>query len=303
MGILNDISYLLTDALELGLIWSLLALGIFVSFKILDYADMTCESSFALGGAVSATLIINGVNPFIALLCGSISSFLAGIITGLLHVKLKIPALLSGIITMIGLYSINLRVMMNKANLSLINQDTIFSLININFSTPQIGRIIVSVVLVIFIFFVLYYFFGTEIGMSLRATGMNMNMAKASGINTSIMIVIGLGISNGLIGLSGALLTQSQGFADINMGRGVIIIGLAAIIIGEVIFGKRTFKNRLISTILGTFLYYVLLGVAMRLGLDPNDLKLLSAILIIVILASPLIKKKIINKNRGVNHA
>lgn len=302
--LLNDITYLLTDALELGLIWSLLALGIFVSFKVLDYADMTCESSFALGGATCATMIINGFDPFVALICGSLASFLAGIVTGLLHVKLKIPALLSGIITMIGLYSINLRVMMNKANLSLINQDTIFSLINLNLSIPQYGRIIISLIIVLVIFFVMYYFFGTEIGMSLRATGMNMNMAKASGINTSVMIVLGLGISNGLIGLGGGLLTQSQGFADINMGKGVIIIGLAAIIVGEVIFGKRSFKNRLISTILGTFLYYILLGIAMRLGLDPNDLKLLSAILIIIILASPLLKKQLLsNKNRGAQHA
>ena len=155
-------------------------------------------------------MIINGFDPFVALICGSLASFLAGIITGLLHVKLKIPALLSGIITMIGLYSINLRVMMNKANLSLINQDTIFSLINLNLSIPQYGRIIISLIIVLVIFFVMYYFFGTEIGMSLRATGMNMNMAKASGINTSVMIVLGLGISNGLIGLGGGLLAISR---------------------------------------------------------------------------------------------
>ena len=300
MDLFNNIGYLLIDAIELGLIWCLLSLGIYISFRVLDYADMTCESSFTLGAATSTTMILNSINPFIALFCGALSGAIAGIITGLLHVKLKIPALLAGIITMIGLYSVNLRIM-KMANLSLINASTIFSNFYNSTISNQYVRIIISVILVIIFFLILYYFFGTEIGMSLRATGMNINMAKAEGINTSVMIIVGLAISNSLIGLSGGLAAQAQGFADINMGRGVIIIGLASIIIGEAVFGKRTFKNCLISTILGTLLYYILLGIAIRIGFDPNDLKLLSSILIVMILSLPLIKSYTKNHKKGGN--
>jgi len=296
MDILNKIIYILKDAIELGLIWSIMALGIFISFRILNIADLTAEGSITLGSAISIHLIIDGLNSFLALLLAIIGGFIVGIITGLLHTKLKIPAILAGIISMTGLYSINLRVL-GKAAIYLDKEKTIYTLFKTFINDNFLAKVLMSLIIVIIIFLILYYFFGTEIGMDLRAAGMNQKMAKSQGINTDLMIILGLGIANGLIALSGAMFSQAQRNANMDLGKGTIVIGLASIIIGEVLFGKRSFKNSLISVILGSIIFNAIIGIAIALGLNPNDLKLIQAIIITIILALPLIEKKIKRKN------
>lgn len=308
-----DIIGVLQTALMLGLIWGLLALGVFISYRILDFADLTAEGSFTTGAAITAVLIFAKVNPFIAIIIAFLCGAITGIITGLLNVKFKIPGLLSGIITMTALYSINLAIM-GRANYGIDRNKTIYTGmidfleklfskvfgeniandLQMTLLNPSMwGKTIIALIVVLIVALLMYWFFGTEIGMAIRATGMNPNMSRAQGVNTSRMIVVGLALSNGLIALSGALLSQQQCFADSNMGRGTIVIGLAAVIVGEAIFGKRTFKNWLISVILGSIFYYILTGVAVKIGIDPNNMKLLSAILIVVVLVFPLISKQI----------
>ncbi|MDD3999822.1 MAG: ABC transporter permease [Bacilli bacterium] len=302
MEFLESIYYIFQDGLELGLIWSLMTLGIFISFRVLNISDLTAEGTLTLGSAIALALIINDVPPVIATIIAFIGGFIAGVITGILHTKLKIPAILAGIISMTGLYTINLRVLGKAAIYT--DANTIYSFARSLFEQAFIAKTITTLVVVIIIFFILYWFFGTEIGMSLRATGMNQKMARAQGINTHLMIILGLGIANALIALSGALSAQSMKSANMDIGKGTIVIGLASIIIGEVIFGKRSFKNWLISVILGSIVYQSLVGVAIALGLDPNDLKLLQAILIAFILSLPLIKKSIKSRKKEVaNHA
>lgn len=297
---MEGVLYILKDAIELGLIWSIMTLGIFISFRILDLADLTAEGTVTLGSAIGTALILSNIPPVIATIIALIGGFIAGAITGILHTKLKIPAILAGIIVMTGLYSVNLRIM-GKASIYLGDMDTIYTYIRNIFDDPFVTKAITTFIVVIFLFFILYWFFGTEIGMSLRATGMNQKMARAQGINTDVMIILGLAIANALIAVSGALSAQSAKSANMDIGKGTIVIGLASIIIGEVIFGKRSFKNWLISVILGSIIYQALVGVAIALGLDPNDLKLLQAILIAIILSLPFIKKSIISKkNREV---
>lgn len=290
MNFFEYLFYIVKDAVELGLIWSLMALGIFISFRILNYADLTVEGSITLGSAISISLILSGVNSFLALFISMIGGFIAGAITGVLHTKLKIPAILAGIISMTGLYSINLRVM-GKAAIYLGDENTIYSFLRSIINDQFVAKASTSLVVVILIFFVLYWFFGTEIGMSLRATGMNPKMARAQGINTDIMIILGLAIANALVSLSGGLVAQSQRNANMDLGKGTIVIGLASIIIGEVIFGKRSFKNWLISVILGSIVFNAIIGIAIQFGMNPNDLKLIQAILIAIILALPLLQK------------
>ena len=314
--------YILIDMFKTGLPYALLALGIFISYRVLDVADLSCEGSFTLGGALSAVLLVLGWNPFLATMMGVLAGFLAGIITGLIHTKLKITALLSGIITMTGLFSINL-VIMGLApsvtvnvidgvkNVQVVYSDSGYSaLVNLNgyningepiqkiydtflaiFSKNNYNMIFISLLIVVTVGFVAYWFFGTEIGMSLRATGINPNMARAQGINTNAMIILGLGISNALIALSGSLFAQTQKSASSTMGVGVLVIGLASIIIGEGIFGKRTFKNWLISVLLGAVLYYLIVVVAIQLGLPSYYQKLLYALLILIVLAIPQLRK------------
>ena len=314
--------YILIDMFKTGLPYALLALGIFISYRVLDVADLSCEGSFTLGGALSAVLLVLGWNPFLATMMGVLAGFLAGIITGLIHTKLKITALLSGIITMTGLFSINL-VIMGLApsvtvnvidgvkNVQVVYSDSGYSaLVNLNgyningepiqkiydtflaiFSKNNYNMIFISLLIVVIVAFVAYWFFGTEIGMSLRATGINPNMARAQGINTNAMIILGLGISNALIALSGSLFAQTQKSASSTMGVGVLVIGLASIIIGEGIFGKRTFKNWLISVLLGAVLYYLIVVVAIQLGLPSYYQKLLYALLILIVLAIPQLRK------------
>lgn len=304
MVFFEQIFYILQDGIELGLIWSIMTLGIFISFRVLNFPDLTAEGTVTLGSAIAISLIINNVSPVMATLIALFGGFIAGMITGILHTKLKIPPILAGIISMTGLYSINLRVM-GKASIYLGDLNTVYTFFRNLINEPFISKALTTLIVVILIFFILYWFFGTEIGMSIRATGMNPKMSSAQGINTNVMIILGLAISNALIAVSGALSAQSAKSANMDIGKGTIVIGLASIILGEVIFGKRSFKNWLISVILGSIIYQALVGIAIALGLNPNDLKLLQAILIAFILALPLIKKSFLSskKNEVINNA
>ena len=310
--------YILIDMFRFGLPYAILALGIFISYRVLDVADLSCEGTFTLGGALSSVLLVLGVNPFLATLIGMSAGFIAGVITGLIHTKLKITALLSGIITMTGLFSINMVIMgfapsvskigdevilkystsgysanvyLNGLNVSGNKIQTIYESFLAIFSKNNYNMIFISLLIVLLIGLVVYWFFGTEIGMSIRSTGINPNMSRAQGINTNAMVILGLGISNDLISLSGALFAQTQGNASNQMGVGVLVIGLASIIIGEGVFGKRTFKNWMISVLLGAILYYLIIVIAIQLGLPSHYQKLLYALLILIVLAVPRLRK------------
>lgn len=290
---------ILTDSFQEGLVWAIMALGIFISFRVLDFADLTSEGTLTLGAAIAAILIIKGVNPLLATIIAFFGGMLAGTITGLLHTKLKIPGILAGIITMTGLYSVNLKVM-GKASLYIGDNKTVFSYINMLFDNRALSKTLTALLVVIIIFLVLYWFFGTEIGMSVRTTGMNQKMSKSLGINTDLMIILGLALANGLVALSGSLIAQKMASSNMDIGKGTIVIGLASIIIGEAIIGKKSFKVWLIAIIVGSFVYQLLIAIAINLlGMNPNDLKLLQAILVAIILGMPLITKAI--KNRKVN--
>ena len=274
-----------------GLLWALLALGVYITFRVLDIADLSVEGSFPLGAAVVATALVNGYGMLIAFFLAAIAGALAGIVTGFFTTRLKIPALLAGILTMIGLYSVNLHVM-GKANVALLRVDTIFSYAESFGMSATVAMLTVGVVAAVFIGCLMYWFFGTEIGTAIRATGCNSQMARAQGVNTNRMIVLGLLISNALVALSGALVAQSNGFADVGMGTGTIVIGLASVIIGEVLFGTKSFKNCLISVILGSIVYRLVIAVVLQLGMPPNDLKLFTALLVALALSMPLIREK-----------
>jgi putative ABC transport system permease protein len=282
---------LIISTVAQGLLWSVMAIGLYLTFRTLNIADLSVEGSFPLGGAVAAVLLSANHNPATAICAAGIAGMLAGAATGLLHTKLKIPALLAGILTMIALYSVNLRVM-GKANLSLLNTDTVYtSLAFLNLS-PNMTTFVVGLVIAVFIPVLLYLFFGTEIGMALRATGNNPQMIRAMGVNTDNMLLLGLVISNGLVAVAGAFIAQSNGFADVGMGVGTIVIGLASVIIGEVLFGSKDFKNSLISVVLGSIVYRIVIAVVLYLGMPPNDLKLLTAVLVALALSLPLFKTK-----------
>lgn len=304
---MEQIYYILIDTLQLGLPYCLLALGIFLSYRQLDFADLGAEGTFTLGGAVVAVCLYNALDPFTSTLIATLSGFAAGIVTGILHTKFRIPGLLSGIITMTGLFSINMFIMglatnntsgyasnvyLNQLNVNGETIKTLFDSLSI-FNNRFYNIIFVELLLVIVIVFAIYYFFGTEIGMSIRSTGMNPKMSRAQGISTNLMIILGLGLSNALISMSGSLFTQVNGSASNTMGVGVLVIGLSSIIIGEAIFGKRTFKNWIISVSLGAIVYYLIVRVAIALGLPNYLLKLLYALLITFVLLLPLIKSKI----------
>ena len=288
----------LYSALAQGTLWGIMALGVYITFRILDIADLSCDGTFALGGCISAILITRGVNPFVTLLFALVGGMLAGLVTGWLHTKLMIPAILAGILTMIALWSVNIRVM-GGPNVSLLGEDTAFTKVMDLLGVDQtLATLVVGVNIGIIVIAALYWFFGTELGCSLRATGCNPNMSRAQGINTNMNKVLGLMISNGLVGLSSALLTQYQGFADVNMGRGSIVIGLAAVIIGEAIFGRifRNFALRLLAVIFGSILYYLVLQIVIWMGIDTDLLKMLSAIVVALFLAFPYWKGKYFNK-------
>lgn len=276
-----------------GLMWSMLAIGVFLSFRVLDVPDMTCEGSFPLGAAIAASLISAEASPLWAVLGAMAGGILAGSVTGVLYTKLKIPAILSGILTMIALYSINLHVM-GKANISLLREDTIFSLTaGIFHVSPSVASFIVPTLFILIIAAFIYWFFGTELGMCIRATGDNPQMVRAQGVDTDSMIILGLCLSNGLIGLCGAVVAQNNGFADVGMGIGTIVIGLASVIIGEVILGADSFSSSLMAVILGSVIYRIVIAVVLYLGMPPNDLKLFTAIIVMIALALPLIKDKV----------
>ena len=280
--------YSLPGALAQGLIWGIMAIGVAITYKILDYADLTVDNSLCTGGAVAAICIIGGMDPLLSLVFAMLAGALAGLCTGLLHTVLGIPAILSGILTQLALYSINMHIM-GKSNLTI--SRTQYDLL---LTSAQIPRaILVSGLFVLVLVIVLYWFFGTQLGCAIRATGNNEHMARAQGISTNRMKVLGLMLSNALVGLSGALLAQYQGNADINMGRGAIVIGLAAVVIGGALLGRReNFALRLATTALGGVVYYAILAVVIWAGLSTSDLKLFSAVAVTVFLSAPHLKKK-----------
>lgn len=280
----------LPGAVAQGLIWGIMAIGVYITFRILDIADLTVDGTLCTGGAVCIMMMQSGHNVWVSLLVALIAGLLAGMVTGLLHTFMGIPAILAGILTQLGLYSVNLKIM-GKSNQA-INVDKFDLLVSLRYiKNVPIYRntiLLVAVIIVVLIAF-LYWFFGTELGCSLRATGCNDRMSRAQGINTDFNRVLGLMISNGLVTFSGALLSQYQGFADINMGRGAIVIGLAAVIIGEALFGKifHNFGFRLLGVALGSIVYYFVLQIVIWLGIDTDLLKLLSAAVVAVFLAIP----------------
>ena len=282
-------------AIAQGLVWGIMAIGVYITFRILDVADLTVDGSLATGGAVCVMLIRAGMNPWLALVCATLAGMLAGLVTGLFHTRCGIPAILAGILTQLALYSVNLRIMGGKANqaVSVDKYDLLLSQRYVRELTPD-NPLPLLIVFTAAVIAVLYWFFGTEKGCSLRATGNNPHMARAQGINTNSNIVLGLMLSNGLVALSGALLSQYQGSSDVNMGRGAIVIGLAAVIIGEVVFGKLfvNFGLKLLAVSIGADIYYIVLQIVLQLGLNTNDLKLITALIVALFLSVPYWKGK-----------
>ena len=286
----------LPGAVSQGLVWGIMALGVYVTYRILDVADLTVDGSLATGGAVCVMLIRAGVNPWVALLAALVVGGLAGLVTALLHTKCGIPAILAGILTQLALYSVNLRILTGKANQP-VSVDKYPLLVSQRYVRELSLRnpILLIVVIIAFIIMVLYWFFGTEKGCSIRATGANKSMARANGINPDNDIILGLIITNALVALSGALIAQYQGSVDVNMGRGAIVIGLAAVIIGEVVFKKIrvNFAGRLTFVTLGAVIYYIVIQITLLLGLNTNDLKLITAVIVGLFLALPYWKGKV----------
>ena len=279
----------LPGAVVLGLIWGLMALGVYITYKILDIPDLTVDGSFATGGIVAGILIVNGANFILAILVAFIAGLLCGLITGLLHTLLGIPAILAGILTQMALWSVNLLINQGSSNTSISSRsyEVIFAQVNIWDALWKMG-IVVAIIIGL-----LYVFFGTELGASIRATGNNQKMSKAQGINTKLNIVIGLALSNGIVALAGALLAQYQGFADINMGRGAIVIGLCAVVVGSLLMSKiaKNFAVRLLAVVVGGIVYYIIFQTVVFIGLDPNMLKMLAAIIVVLFLGIPYIKR------------
>ena len=297
----------LPGAVAQGLIWGIMAIGVYLTFRILDIADLTVDGSLGTGGAVCIMLMLSGQNVWVAMAGATAAGMAAGLATGILHTFMGIPAILAGILTQISLWSINLRIMSGKSNLPLLKLKTLISSVGDSLGITQAqASILVGVAAAVLIVAVLYWFFGTELGCSLRATGCNPNMSRAQGINTDFCKVLGLMVSNGLVALSSALLAQYQGFADVNMGRGAIVIGLAAVIIGEAIFSRifRNFALRLLSVAFGSILYYLVLQTVIWMGIDTDLLKLLSALVVAIFLAIPTWKSRYFSKpvRKGGNH-
>lgn len=289
MEIFSQLFSALPGSVSQGLIWGIMAIGVYITYRILDVADLTVDGSFATGGAVAVVLILNGCNLWLAMIAAFVAGLLAGAITGLLHTLMGIPPILAGILTQLSLYSINLKIM-GKANQSInVNQtDLLVSLRWVKEFAFHNPLITVGIVLIVLIA-ILYWFFGTEMGCAIRATGSNLNMSRAQGINTNLNKVLGIMLSNGLVAFSGAFLAQYQGFADVKMGQGAIVIGLAAVIIGEALFGKifKNFALRLLSVAFGSIIYYIVVQAVITMGLDANLLKLLSAAIVAIFLAVP----------------
>ena len=302
----------LPGAATQGMIWGVMAIGLYITYKVLEVSDLTVDGSFCTGGAVCVMMMLAGYSVWVAMLAAMVVGMLCGLVTGFFHTKCGIPAILSGILTQLGLWSVNLAIMGMKANQAL-NVNNFDLLVNLRFlQEVQKGTrpfyqhpLLVVGIFTAVIIGILYWFFGTELGASIRATGANPNMARAQGINTNFNIVLGLAVANGLVALSGALLSQYQGFAEINMGRGAIVIGLAAIIIGDVAFSKifRNFALKLSAVSIGAIIYYVVLQfVVSVLSINTNYLKLLSAAIVAVFLAVPYWKQQYFHKKGKVNH-
>ncbi len=298
-------------AVSQGILWGIMALGVYITFKILDFADMTVDGSFALGGCTCALLIVSGVNPLIAVLVATVAGSIAGLLTGFLTTKLKIPGILAGILVQLALYSINLHVLggpnqpLSRANKTVVNW--VNNALNLGdvfpVSATSIASLIVGIIYTAVIIAILYWFFGTEIGSAIRATGDNGAMSRAQGINTDSMQILALMIANGLVALSGALVMQQQRFGDVSMGIGTIVIGLASIIIGEVIFGKRFgFWWSLLGVVFGSIIYRVIIAIVLQMGMKTQDLKLLSAVVVAVALSVPVLKQKY-GKKKSVSKA
>ena len=289
------------SAVALGMMWAMLALGVYITFRLLDFADLTCEGSFAMGACISAVMTVTyHMNPFVSLIFGFLGGAIAGTVTGLLNTKLKIPPILAGILSMISLYSINLRIMSDKANLPInVREEGVESMVTfIQKLLPESIRTMsqtttviaacIGLVFCVLSVAVLYWFFGTELGSAIRATGNNEKMIRALGVNTDHMKLVALALSNGFIALSGSLVAQNQKVADVGSGTGAIVIGLASIVIGEVLFAKATsFKWRLTGIIVGSIVYRMIVAIVLQLGMRSSDLKLLTAILVAVALSVP----------------
>ena len=294
MEIFEQLFNALPGSISQGLIWGIMAIGVFITYRILDVPDLSVDGSFATGGAVAVVLILNGCNLWLAMLVAFIAGLAAGAITGLLHTFMGIPVILAGILTQLSLYSINLKIM-GKANQAInVNQTDLLGALRWVTDVACHNPIITVGVVLIILIAVLYWFFGTEMGCSVRATGINPNMSRAQGINTSFNKVLGIMLSNGLVAFSGAFLAQYQGFADVKMGQGAIVIGLAAVIIGEALFGKifKNFGLRLLAVAIGSIIYYIVIQAVITLGFDANLLKLLSAAIVAIFLAIPYWKRQ-----------
>lgn len=287
----NLISIFLSSASQ-GVLWALLAIGVFLTFRILDIADLTAEGSFPLGAGIAAVSITNGLSPIVACLLGFLGGAAAGLVSGLLHTKLKIPALLAGIITMTGLYSVTSRIM-GAPNLSLLGQKTVFTWAESLGVSKENAVLIAGLLVALIVVTLLVLFLRTETGLAIRATGDNLAMSEANGINTDTMKIIGYIISNGCIALSGSLLAQNNGFADLNSGIGTIVIGLASIIIAEVLFRNQPLLLRLLTIILGAVIYRFILALVFELNVQPSDSKLASALVLVICLSFPQIQQKL----------
>ena len=291
----------MSNAIAPGMLWAMLALGVYITFRLLDFADLTCEGSFAMGACISAVMTVTyHMNPFISLIFGFLGGAIAGTVTGLLNTKLKIPPILAGILSMISLYSINLRIMSDKANLPInVREEGVESMVTLvqkllpesirtMSQTTTVIAACIGVIFCVLSVAVLYWFFGTELGSAIRATGNNEKMIRALGVNTDHMKLVALALSNGFIALSGSLVAQNQKVADVGSGTGAIVIGLASIVIGEVLFAKATsFKWRLTGIIVGSIVYRMIVAIVLQLGMRSSDLKLLTAILVAVALSVP----------------
>ena len=291
---MNGLLASLQGAVAQGVLWGIMVLGVYITYRLMDIADLTVDGSFALGACVCAVLVVNKqVDPVVALLVSAMAGLAAGAVTGILHTVFEIPAILAGILTQISLWSINLRLMGGKSNIPLLKVETLISkFVKITGLTQSQASMIIGIIAAIIIAF-LYWFFGTEIGSAMRATGNNEDMVRALGVNTKMTKLLALTLSNGLVGLSGALVCQSQKYGDINLGTGAIVIGLASIVIGEVLMGRLTsFYWKLTSVVVGSVTYFVIRALVLRMGLDANDMKLLSAIIVALALSFPVVLSK-----------
>ncbi len=291
---ISGILLAMQGAVSQGVLWGIMVLGVYITYKILDIADLTVDGSFAMGGCVCAVLVVDkGVDPILALILATAAGMIAGAVTGLLHTLFEIPAILAGILTQIGLWSVNLRIM-GKSNVPLLKVNTLFSsIVDVLGIKQSAVSLVIGILIAVLVIVFLYWFFGTEIGSALRATGNNENMIRALGVNTKITKLMALTISNGLVGLSGGLVCQSQKYADIGMGTGAIVIGLAAIVIGEVLMGRlKSFGSKLTSAVVGSVVYFLIRAIVLQLGMDANDMKLLSSIIVALALCIPVALSK-----------